>query len=117
MYYAEAAELLGSSDCPSPAGLQQVRRKTHRSAQRAEEIADVRDDGLRFLPGCIVSAAGHFAICFQFYPYVITYTSSTGKKKRLRQSLASDEEAKTWARLVVEQAGGGTAEPPRQLRI
>jgi hypothetical protein len=47
---------------------------------------------------------------FQFYPYVITYTSSTGKKKRLRQSLASDEEAKTWARLVVEQARGGTAE-------
>jgi hypothetical protein len=46
----------------------------------------------------------------QFYLYVMTYIPLRGKEKKLRQNLASDEEAKNWARYVVEQARGGTAE-------
>lgn len=52
-------------------------------------------------------------MAFQFHTYVMSYSSAkltkTGKKRKpkpLRASLASDNEATNWVKLVIERDGG-----------
>ena len=48
---------------------------------------------------------------FTLHTYTLIYTPAPGSRKRkktLKASLGGDADAKTWAQLVVEQAGGGS---------
>ncbi len=52
-------------------------------------------------------------MAFTLHSYTLIYTYPPGvnkRKKKLSTSLGGDADAKTWAKYVVEQAQGGSAE-------